>query len=127
MTGHLHRKTLIVGVALMAACVIGMLILVWPFETASQLAVIAAAFRGALIVCIFAMAFGFGPHMTYFQRACLGLLGAATTMTAQSLLVENTPYELWATILSSIGLVGFLTTLGANSLWEKIAKLVGDE
>lgn len=127
MTGHIHRKTLIVGLALMAVCVIGVLIATWPFESASKLAVIAAAFRGALIVCVFSLVFGFGPRLTYFQRACLGLSGAAMTMTIQSLLIENTPYELWATILSSFGFLGFFGTLGAKDLWERIASLAGEK
>lgn len=127
MNPHLHRKTVAVGLAFSAFAFLLIVGASWPFEALSRLAVIAAVLRGALILCVFSMAFGFGPALTYAQRAFLGLAGAAMTMTVQSLLIEHTPYEIWAAILSTAGFLGFFSTLGGPSLWRRIAMMVGDE
>lgn len=126
MTDHLHRKTIWLGVAIMVViAVIGALAL-WPFESQSNLAVIAAAIRGSLIAVLAYAVFG-PSRLDYFSRASLGLSTVMMCLTVQSLLVESTPYELWAAILSASGFLGFFIRLFGFGLWEKIAKLAGDE
>lgn len=126
MTTHLHRKTIWLGVALMVAAVgLGTLAL-WPFETLSKLAVMAAFLRGGLIMLLAWAVFG-KNRVDYISRACLGLSAVAMTMTLQSLLLENTPYEIWAAILSTSGFLGFFIRLFGFGMWERIAKLAGDE
>lgn len=126
MTTHLHRKTIWLGVALMVFLAgLGTLAL-WPFETLSKLAVAAAVLRGALIVLLAWTVFG-KNKVDYVSRACLGLSAVAMTMTVQSLVLEHTPYELWAAILSAGGFLGFFIRLFGFGLWERIAKIAGDE
>lgn len=126
MTDHLHRKTIWLGVALMVAIALIGGMALWPFETLSKLAVVAAIIRGGLIALLAWAVFG-KSKMDYVSRAFLGLTTVAMTMTVQSLLVENTPYELWAAILASLGLLGYFARLFGFGLWHRIAQLAGDE
>jgi len=127
MTGpHLHRKTIWLGVALMVAAAGFVALALWPFETLSKLAVIAAILRGALIMLLAWTVFG-KNKVDYISRACLGLSAVAMTMTVQSLLIEKTPYEIWAAVLSTGGFLGFFIRLFGFGMWERIAKIAGDE
>jgi|GEM_PF-5602693 len=122
-----HRRTLWLGGALAVIAALVFFGSVWPFQSLTKMAYVAAFLRGGLIVVVLSMAFGVGPKMRYFARACLGLWGVAMTMTVQSLLVEHTPYEIWAAILASAGALGFLLSLGGLGLWNRIARMAGDE
>lgn len=125
MTTHLHRKTIWLGVALMVALAgLGTLAL-WPFETLSKLAVAAAVLRGGLIMLLAWAVFG-KNKVDYISRACLGLSAVAMTMTVQSLLIEKTPYEIWAALLSTGGFLGFFIRLFGFGMWERIARLADE-
>lgn len=122
MNQTLHRKTIWLGIALMIALVsLGSLAL-WPFESQSKLAVAAAFLRGGLIVLLFWAVF-WRSNIDYFSRACLGLSAVAMTMTLQSLLLEKTPYEIWAAILSTAGFLGFFARLFGFGMWQRIAAI----
>lgn len=123
---HLHRKTIWLGVALMVVLASLGAMALWPFETLSKLAVAAAILRGGLIVLLAWAVFG-RNQVDYVSRACLGLSAVAMTMTVQSLLIEKTPYEIWAAILSTAGFLGFFIRLFGFGLWHRIAQLAGDE
>lgn len=122
-----HRRTLWLGGALAIIAALIFIGSVWPFESLTKMAYMAAFLRGGLIVVVLSMAFGLGPKLRYFARACLGLWGVAMCMTIQSLLLAHTPYEIWATMLASAGALGFLISLGGDGLWLKIASLAGDD
>jgi hypothetical protein len=122
----MHRKTIWLGVALMVLTVALGSLALWPFETLSKLAVIAAFLRGALIVLLAWAVFGHNK-VDYISRACLGLSAVAMTMTVQSLLIEKTPYEIWAAILSTAGFLGFFVRMFGFGMWHRIAKMAGDE
>lgn len=123
MTDHLPRKTIWLGVALMVILAGFGALALWPFETLSKLAVVAAILRGGLIVLLAWAVFGTNK-MDYISRAFLGLSAVAMTMTVQSLLIEKTPYEIWAAILSTGGFLGFFIRVFGFGLWERIS-LIG--
>ena len=123
----LHRKTLCVGLLLIAGFVGVAFFGLWPFAVASKLAVVAAIIRGALILCVFSIAFGFASKASYAQRACLGLSGSGMLMTVQSLLLPQTPYEIWAAILSATGFLGYFSSVAGPQFWKRIAKLAGED
>jgi len=127
MNPRLHRRSLCVAVAAMVFALMVVIGAAWPFEASSKLAVVAAILRGALIFCLFTMAFGLGPKISYFRRLCAALSGGAMLLTVQSLLIEDTPYELWAAVLATSGFLGFFGSMVGPGLWEKIAKLAGEE
>lgn len=124
---NVHRKTLWLGCGLALIAALIFIGSIWPFQSLTKMAYMAAFLRGGLIVVVLSMAFGLGPKLSYFARASLGLWGVAMTMTIQSLLIEHTPYEIWSTILASSGALGFLLSLGGAGLWNRIARLAGDE
>lgn len=119
----LHREAWLTILGIATVTVAVLLALTWPFETLSRLAIVAAIVRGGLIVFVFACVGGLGPKLTWLQRAALGLTAATMTLTVQSLLVEKTPYELWAAILSGSGLLVFFGTWVGRDLWDWIARL----
>jgi hypothetical protein len=127
MNPRLHRRSLCVAIALGVFAVMVVIGAAWPFEAASKLAAVAATLRGALILCLFAMAFGLGPKISYFRRVCVALSGGAMLLTVQSLLIENTPYELWAAVLATSGFLGFFGSMVGPGMWERIAKLAGED
>jgi len=124
---NVHRKTLWLGCGLALIAALIFIGSIWPFQSLTKMAYMAAFLRGGLIVVALSLAFGLGLKLSYFARASLGLWGVAMTMTIQSLLIEHTPYEIWSTILSTSGALGFLLSLGGAGLWNRIARLAGDE
>jgi hypothetical protein len=127
MNPRLHRRSLCVAVMLMTFAVMVVIGAAWPFEASSKLAAIAATLRGALILCLFTISFGVVPKFTYFQRGASAMWAGAMLLTVQSLLIEDTPYELWAAVLATLGGLGLIGSMVGPGLWEKIAKLAGED
>lgn len=118
MKTPIHREAWfwIAGTAIVGLFV--MTFMIWPFAPMSQLALVAAIIRGALLTLT-----GFAVialRLPYWQRVGLGGATVGMFMTTQSLLNPHTPWEAWASIISGAGWLCFVAALFGPSMWNRM-------
>lgn len=127
MKRHIHREAWFYATLFGVASLAIFIGATWPFPTLSELAIVAAIIRGALILFMSGMIAGIAGPISRFERGALGLCVGGMMLTTQSLLIPHTPWEAWASIASGAGLMAYFCARTGPVMWEKVSRIGGHE